>query len=86
MSLTQQELNWRTQFMRTYSGQLPGVAQDQEKFDAMLSGSETAQKALLQEFVQDIILPAHEAELPRLEASVEALEDVIAIEQAYVDA
>jgi len=86
MALTQQETAWRIQYMRAYGGQLPGVAQDQEKFDAMLSGSETTQKALLKEFVQDILLPAHETELPRLEASIEALEGVIATEQAYVDA
>jgi len=86
MALTQQETAWRTQFMRAYGGQLPSIPQDQEKCDAMLSGSETAQKALLKTFVEDIILPAHENELPRLQASIDALQETIATEQAYVDA
>ena len=86
MALTEQETEWRKQFMQAYGGQFPGVALNEEKYESMLSGTESAQKALLKTFVEDVLLPAHEAELPRLEESVSALEDIIAVEQAYVDA
>ncbi len=82
--LTDKEKEYSQGYLNYYSGRAPNMSQNKQKIDDFVFGDETTQRALLKDFITNILLPQIQVNKTSLENSIAQITEQVTELQTYI--